>query len=67
MTARRPFRFGVVAASAPNPDVWKATARRAEALGYSTLLLPDLVETTPAPLTALAIAAASTTTLNVGT
>jgi probable F420-dependent oxidoreductase len=47
--------------------VWKATARRAEALGYSTLLLPDLVETTPAPLTALAIAAASTTTLNVGT
>ena len=37
----RPFRFGVVASRAPSGDAWAAKARRAEAMGYSTLLVPD--------------------------
>jgi probable F420-dependent oxidoreductase len=63
----RPFRFGVVAAQARSGDEWAATARRAEGLGFSTLLVPDTVGPTLAPLTALAHAAASTTRLRVGT
>ncbi len=62
-----PFRFGLVAGYAPSHAAWTTTARRAEELGYSTLLLPD--RTTAgllAPLTALAIAAEATTTLRVG-
>jgi probable F420-dependent oxidoreductase len=45
---------------------WAATARRAEAAGYSTLLMPDTTGPTLSPMPALAIAAASTTTLHVG-
>jgi probable F420-dependent oxidoreductase len=63
----RPFRFGLVAGYAPSRATWVTTARRAEELGYSTLLLPD--RTTAgllAPLTALAVAAEATTTLRVG-
>ena len=37
----RSFRFGVVAAHAPSHTAWVHTARRAEELGYSTLLMPD--------------------------
>jgi probable F420-dependent oxidoreductase len=69
----RPFRFGLVAYDGP-ADVqrWRELARRAEGLGYSTLLLGDhVVQFLPfggsAPLLALADAAAATTTLRVGT
>jgi ketosteroid isomerase-like protein len=41
----RPFRFGVVAAHAPSLAVWVAIARRAEELGYATLLMPDQLAT----------------------
>jgi probable F420-dependent oxidoreductase len=63
----RPFRFGVVAAYAPARAAWVAIARRAEELGYSTLLMPDRVNIGgPAPLTALAVAAEATSKLRVG-
>jgi probable F420-dependent oxidoreductase len=62
----REFRFGVVAGKAPSGVEWAATARRAEELGYDTLLIPDTLHTY-APFPALAAAAAATTTLRVGT
>ena len=64
----RPFRFGLVSAYAPSRQVWADTARRAEDLGYSTLLIPD--RTTAgiiAPVPALTMAAAVTSSLRVGT
>jgi len=61
----REFRFGVVAGRAGSGHEWAATARRAEELGYDTLLVPDTLHTM-APLLALAAAAAVTTTLRVG-
>ncbi|HLI06110.1 MAG TPA: TIGR03621 family F420-dependent LLM class oxidoreductase [Ktedonobacteraceae bacterium] len=63
----RPFRFGVVTVYAPSHAAWVATARRAEELGYSTLLMPDRVNIgSLAPMPALAIAAQATTTLRIG-
>ncbi|KAA9376370.1 TIGR03621 family F420-dependent LLM class oxidoreductase [Microbispora cellulosiformans] len=60
------FRFGIVAGLAPDAAAWTATARRAENLGYSTLLVPDTLGTLP-PLLAVTAAATATTTLRVGT
>jgi probable F420-dependent oxidoreductase len=62
----RGFRFGVVATPEGGPQQWTATARRAEELGYSTLLMPDGVQLL-APFPSLAMAASVTTTLRVGT
>ncbi|MHB8647497.1 MAG: LLM class flavin-dependent oxidoreductase, partial [Thermomicrobiales bacterium] len=62
-----PFRFGVVAAQARSGEEWAAKARRVEALGYATLVIPDTIQHTLAPLPALAVAAAATRTLRVGT
>jgi probable F420-dependent oxidoreductase len=42
-------------------------AQRAEALGYSTLVIPDNLRYTLAPFPALAVAAAATRSLRVGT
>src|SRR5580765_971526 len=61
----RPFRFGVVAAAARSGDEWIARARRVESLGYATLVMPDNLQYTLAPLPALA--AAATRTLRLGT
>ena len=61
-----PFRFGVVSAGAPSREAWITLARRAEELGYASLLMPDRVGTPLAPFAALAAAAAATTTLRVG-
>ena len=64
---QQPFRFGVVAAYAPSHTAWITTARRAEELGYATLLMPDRANIgSLAPLTALAVAAEATTVLRVG-
>jgi probable F420-dependent oxidoreductase len=63
----RPFRFGVVAGFARSAEEWTARARQVEALGYSTLLVPDGLRYTLAPLPALTAAAAATSTLRVGT
>lgn len=63
----RPFRFGVVTGGAPSREAWIALARKAEDLGYATLLMPDRPSFgSLAPLTALAVAATATTTLRVG-
>ena len=63
----RPFRFGIVAAYAPSRHAWASIARRAEELGYSTLLLPDRTSVgILAPIPALAVAASVTTALRVG-
>ncbi len=59
------FRFGVVAAAQEGGAKWRETARRAEELGYSTLLSPDNLYL-PTPTAALATAAAVTTRLRVG-
>ncbi|GID95596.1 LLM class flavin-dependent oxidoreductase [Amorphoplanes digitatis] len=60
------FRFGLVAGNARTGTEWVATARRAEELGYDTLLVPDTLHTL-SPFAALAAAAAGTTTLRLGT
>lgn len=59
------FRFAVQAVPQDGKQ-WLATARRAEELGYSTLLMPDGMQL-PSPLPALALAAGATTSLRVGT
>jgi probable F420-dependent oxidoreductase len=65
VTTMRPFRFGVVATPS-TPDAWLATAHRVEALGYSTLLMPDGMQLL-APFPALTLAAGATSALRVGT
>jgi probable F420-dependent oxidoreductase len=63
----QPFRFGVVTAFARSGDEWVARARQVESLGYATLVVPDNLRHTLAPLPALATAAAATRDLRVGT
>lgn len=71
----RPFRFGIVAGSAPDGAAhgaargaaWKELARKAESLGFGSLLLPDAPGQAPAPFPTLAWVAAVTTTLHIGT
>lgn len=67
MTARHPFRFGVVTALARSGEEWADRARRIESLGFATLVMPDRVQYTFSALPALATAAAVTRTLRVGT
>jgi probable F420-dependent oxidoreductase len=71
MTARRPFRFGVIGEHMTTRQRWLEQARRAEALGYATLLIrdhfvPDFFGDQFAPFSALMAAADATTTLRVG-
>jgi probable F420-dependent oxidoreductase len=68
---RRPFRFGVIGEAITSPAALLGEARRAEALGYSTLLLRDHFVPEPfgdqlAPLVALTAAACATRTLRIG-
>ena len=67
MTHPRPFRFGVLAAKARSSSEWTDTARKAEDLGYSTLVMPDHFGDQLSPIAALSTAAAVTETLRVGT
>jgi probable F420-dependent oxidoreductase len=62
----RPFRFGVEEHRAFGAKEWGEKARRIEALGYSTLYLPDHFGDQLAPIAGLMAAAAATTTLRVG-
>ncbi len=62
----RPFRFAVTAAWAPDAAAWQDLARRAEALGYDALVVPDHLARQLAPIAALATAAAATTRLRIG-
>src|SRR6185503_5700741 len=63
----RPFRFGVSSSHAPDGPAWRERARRAEALGYSTLLMPDHYQEQWEPVVGLTVAAEATERLNVGT
>jgi probable F420-dependent oxidoreductase len=61
-----PFRFGVQLSRAGSADAWRATARRIEELGYSTLFIPDHLDDQFAPVVALCAAADATSSLRVG-
>src|SRR5579872_2195813 len=63
---KKAFRFGVVTGGHTTRSAWIALALRVEELGYSSLLLPDVLGTPLATLTALAVAATATTKLRVG-
>jgi len=62
----RPFRFGVQARGIHARREWTDMARRIEALGYSSLTLPDHFDSQLAPVPALMAAAAVTEKLRVG-
>jgi alkanesulfonate monooxygenase SsuD/methylene tetrahydromethanopterin reductase-like flavin-dependent oxidoreductase (luciferase family) len=64
MTSRA-FRFAVQA-TPQDAEQWLATARRAEELGYSTLMMADGMQLL-SPLPSLALAAGATTSLRVAT
>lgn len=61
-----PFRFAVQQGSAPSGERWAALARRAESIGYDVLVMPDHLGNQLSPFSALAAAAAATTSLRVG-
>lgn len=63
----RPFRFAVQATGAASAGAWRQLARKVEALGYSTLCVPDHLDDQWGPLVALTVAAEATTNLVVGT
>ncbi len=67
MSHPRPFRFGVMASKAASSSEWRETAKKAESLGYSTLLMPDHFGNQLSPVPALAVAATATESLRVGT
>jgi probable F420-dependent oxidoreductase len=62
------FRFAAQLSRGTEPTArsWAEQARRAEDLGYSTLLMPDHFGDQLAPVPALAAAAAATSTLRLG-
>jgi probable F420-dependent oxidoreductase len=66
MTAARPFRFGAAAEGARSRAAWGVLARRAEALGYASFLVPDHYTTEFPPIAALMAAANATTTIRIG-
>lgn len=65
MKTFRPFRFSLVAESAGSHQDWLAKARRAEALGYTTLLVVDHLGFSIDPVVGL-MAAADATSLRIG-
>ncbi len=66
MTIARPFRFGVVAESAPSREAWIELVRRAEDLGYVTFLLADHYVNEFSPIAALMAAADAAKTMRIG-
>jgi alkanesulfonate monooxygenase SsuD/methylene tetrahydromethanopterin reductase-like flavin-dependent oxidoreductase (luciferase family) len=62
----RKFRFGITSIGAKTAEEWKRKAVRVEELGYSTLLVPDHFIEQIATMPAVAMAAAHTTRLRVG-
>jgi probable F420-dependent oxidoreductase len=65
VSSRRPFRFGACALSAGSSAEWAERARRTEALGYATFVIPDHFGPSFAPIPALTAAALATTSLRV--
>ncbi len=66
MSKQRPFRFGVSVNRVRSKEEWVATARKAESLGYSTLLMPDHLGNQLAPFAALMAAAEATQKIRIG-
>jgi probable F420-dependent oxidoreductase len=66
MASDRKFRFGVAATAPESGGAWREMARKAEDLGYSTLLLADHMSRQAAPLIASMAALAVTTRLRLG-
>jgi probable F420-dependent oxidoreductase len=68
MAHDRKFRFAAQLSQGPEGTArsWADQARRAEDLGYATLLMPDHFGAQLAPVPALAAVAAATTTLRMG-
>jgi probable F420-dependent oxidoreductase len=64
--ASRPFRFGAQVGGAGSAKEWVDIAREAEALGYSSLMMPDHFGEQLAPMPALGAVAAATSTLRFG-
>ena len=62
----KPFRFGVQVSHVDSASQWHDKARKLEDLGFSTLFMPDHFGPELAPLPAIAMAAAHTTSLRVG-
>ncbi len=62
------FRFGVQASKPAGTGAeWREIARRAESLGYSSLLVPDHLDDDQfSPIVAMTAAAMSTSTLRIG-
>jgi alkanesulfonate monooxygenase SsuD/methylene tetrahydromethanopterin reductase-like flavin-dependent oxidoreductase (luciferase family) len=61
----KPFRFGVIGAPFGRAEQWAATAARARELGYTTLLMPDVLDLlAPGPSLGLAAGVAD---IGVGT
>src|SRR5262245_27730220 len=64
----RPFRFGVSIWAAPSAASWREKARRAEAVGFDTMLVADhVVDVMFPPMVGLTAAAEATERLRVGT
>lgn len=63
---RRPFRFGINCATT-SADEWLEVARKAEALGFHSLIAQDHFGAQLAPLSSLAAAAMVTSRLRLGT
>lgn len=63
----RPFRFGVQGGARVSEPVWAEFVRRAEDHGYDVVSMADHFDGRPAPLVALAYAAALTDRVHLGT
>jgi probable F420-dependent oxidoreductase len=61
------LRFGVISSRPASAQAWREQARRAEALGYTSLLMPDHFQEQWAPIVGMTIAAEATDQLKVGT
>jgi probable F420-dependent oxidoreductase len=67
MPHERAFRFGLQLATGASAEGWAEQAKRAEDLGFSSLLMPDHFGDQLAPVPALMAAADATTSLRIGT
>jgi probable F420-dependent oxidoreductase len=61
------FRFGLLVTQRSSRAEWVGTAKRAESLGFSTVVVPDHFDNQLAPIPALMAAADATTTIRLGT
>jgi probable F420-dependent oxidoreductase len=68
MAHDRKFRFGVQTGGATSAREWQEKVSKIEALGYSTMFMPDhFIDTPFAPMVGIAMAAEATESLRVGT